>query len=179
MLKPVPSLIAALAAALVTVSTAAAVTGGTIDGVAHPYVGALVVDGSVQCSGVLVAPTVFVTAGHCAADGSRVSVSFDSKLGAGWTLASGTLEVDGDEGTLLVANLPAPPRDEVYQAWLQHKGSDGGIVPSSVFVVHDDGSGAVAIPEGLDGAARVLVTREPEGGSKKPTEGALLTAELE
>lgn len=98
MLKPVPSLIAALAAALVTVSTAAAITGGTIDGVAHPYVGALVVDGSVQCSGVLVAPTVFVTAGHCAVDGSRVSVSFDSKLGAGWTLATGTLEVDPAKG---------------------------------------------------------------------------------
>ena len=87
MLKPVPSMIAALAVALVTVSTAAAITGGGVDGDAHPYVGALVVDGSVQCSGVLVAPTVFATAGHCGVDGSRVSVSFDSKLDAGWSLA--------------------------------------------------------------------------------------------
>ena len=84
MLKPVPSLIAALAAALVVVSTAAAITGGGVDGNAHPYVGALVADGSVQCSGVLVAPRVFATAGHCAADGARVFVSFDSKLGEGW-----------------------------------------------------------------------------------------------
>ena len=70
MLKPVHSVFAALAVALVTVSTAAAVTGGGVDGDAHPYVGALVVNGSVECSGVLVAPTVFVTAGHCGADGT-------------------------------------------------------------------------------------------------------------
>ena len=91
MLKPVPSIISALAVALVTVSSAAAITGGSIDGDAHPYVGALVVDGFVECSGVLISPTVFATAGHCAADGRRVTVSFDSKLGAGWTLADGDL----------------------------------------------------------------------------------------
>ena len=51
MLKPVPSIIAALAVALVTVSTAAAITGGGVDGDAHPYVGALVVDGSVRVLG--------------------------------------------------------------------------------------------------------------------------------
>ena len=109
MLKPVPSMIAALAVALVTVSTAAAITGGGVDGDAHPYVGALVVDGSVQCSGVLVAPTVFATAGHCGVDGSRVSVSFDSKLDAGWSLLDGTLEVDPAKGSdLAVVVLDAP-----------------------------------------------------------------------
>ena len=72
-------------------------------------VGALVVDGSVQCSGVLVAPTVFATAGHCGVDGSRVSVSFDSKLGDGWTLQQGTLEVDPGKGAdLAVVVLDAP-----------------------------------------------------------------------
>ena len=109
MLKPVPSLLVALAAALVTVSTAAAVTGGSVDGDAHPYVGALVVDGSVQCSGVLVAPTVFATAGHCGVDGGRVSVSFDSKLGDGSTLHEGTLEVDSAKGAdLAVVVLDGP-----------------------------------------------------------------------
>ena len=109
MRKPVPSIIAALAVALVTVSTAAAITGGGVDGNAHPYVGALVVNGSVECSGVLVAPTVFVTAGHCGADGTRVSVSFDSKLTGGWSLLGGTLEVDPTKGAdLAVVVLDAP-----------------------------------------------------------------------
>jgi hypothetical protein len=107
--KPVPSIVAALAVALVTVSTAAAVTGGGVDGDAHPYVGALVVDGSVQCSGVLVAPTAFATAGHCGVDGARVSVSFDSKLDAGWSLLDGTLEVDPAKGAdLAIVVLDSP-----------------------------------------------------------------------
>jgi hypothetical protein len=108
-LKPVHSVIAALAVALVTVSTAAAVTGGGVDGDAHPYVGALVVNGSVECSGVLIAPTVFATAGHCGTDGTRVSVSFDSKLTGGWSLLGGTLEVDPTKGAdLAVVVLDAP-----------------------------------------------------------------------
>lgn len=119
-------------------------------------------------------------AGYALRDGTSTSTeTFTAYPTDESSLAGGTLEVDGDEGSLLVANLPAPPRDEVYQAWIQHVGTNGRIVPSSVFVVHSDGSGAVAIPEGLDGAAQVMVTREPDGGSKKPTEGALLTAELE
>ena len=109
MLKPVPSIISALAVALVTVSSAAAITGGGVDGDAHPYVGALVVDGFVECSGVLISPTVFATAGHCAADGTRVSVSFDSKLGTGWGLASGTFHVDpARRADLAVVVLDAP-----------------------------------------------------------------------
>ena len=95
------------------------------------------------------------------------------------SIASGELEVDGDEGSLQVTNLPAPRRDEVYQAWVQHTGQNGRTVPSSVFVVDNEGTGEVAIPSGLDGAARVMVTREPEGGSAKPTESPLLVAELE
>ena len=126
MLKPVPSLLAALAAALVTVSTAAAITGGGVDGDAHPYVGALVADGAVQCSGVLVAPTIFATAGHCGADGSRVSVSFDSQLGDGWTLRQGTLEVDSAKGAdLAVVVLDAPA--SVAPAALPAAGSAGSL----------------------------------------------------
>ncbi len=86
--------LASAVAALAAASTALGVTGSTVDGDAHPYVGALVAEGTVRCSGVLVAPTVFATAGHCGVDGERVSVSFDSKLGDGWSLQDGTLRVD-------------------------------------------------------------------------------------
>lgn len=94
---PIRTALVSLAAALTVVSAAAAVTGSTPDGDAHPYVGALVVDGSVACSGVLIAPTVFATAGHCGADGTRVEVSLNSKLDTSWTLAQGTLEVDASK----------------------------------------------------------------------------------
>lgn len=93
--------------------------------------------------------------------------------------ATGRLEVDGDAGMLHVANLPPTHDGEVYQAWVQDKGSAGGSVhASSVFVVSEQGVGDVAIPHGLSKAARVMVTREPKGGSEHPSENSLLTAEM-
>ncbi|HUQ21620.1 MAG TPA: trypsin-like serine protease [Gaiellaceae bacterium] len=109
MLKYVTSSVAALAVALVSISAAAAVTGGGVDGDAHPYVGALLVDGSVECSGVLVAPAVWATAGHCGAAGTRVAVSFDATLTAGSGFLGGTLVVDQTRGAdLAVVLLDAP-----------------------------------------------------------------------
>lgn len=114
-------LVAALAA-LTVATTAFAVTGSTPDGDAHPYAGALLVDGAVQCSGVLIAPTIFATAGHCGADGSRVAVSFASRLDDGASLLGGTLEVDPAKKAdlaVVVLDGPAP----VAPASLPHAGA--------------------------------------------------------
>jgi hypothetical protein len=80
--------------------SAASITGGTADGSAHPYAGALVVDGRVACSGVLVSPTVFLTAGHCVAGASaRIDVTFDQQLDpVSWTLMPGTAHLDPSYG---------------------------------------------------------------------------------
>lgn len=67
-------LLAAAAAATVLAlsgSPAQAVNYGELDGNAHPYVGLVVffnADGSPshRCSGTMISPTVFLTAGHCA-----------------------------------------------------------------------------------------------------------------
>ena len=93
--------------------------------------------------------------------------------------ASGRLEVMGDAGMLHVTDLPPTHDGEVYQARIQDKGSAGGSVhASSVCVVSEEGVGDVAIPHGLSKAARVMVTREPKGGSVHPSENSLLTAEM-
>lgn len=118
-------------------------------------------------------------AGWAVRDGSSTDArTFAAKPLNGKSLATGTLEVNGDQGSLMVRNLPPTRKGEVYQAWLQEPNGDGGgsVVPSSVFVLSKDGSGTVAIPSGLDHAARVMVTREPKGGSKVPGESALISA---
>ncbi len=67
------------------------------------------------------------------------------------------------------------PRDEVYQAWV----ADGdAIEPSSIFVVDSSGGGSASIPDIPSGADRVMVTREPAGGSEKPSTAPVLSAEL-
>lgn len=75
----------ALVAAVVVAVPALGITGGQVDGTAHPSVG-LVVDAAHTplCSGVLVSPTVVVTAGHCFAQSNvRVAVSFDPVVDLG------------------------------------------------------------------------------------------------
>lgn len=122
-------------------------------------------------------------AGWAVRDGSGTGSethTFAAKPLNGSSLASGTLSVNGDQGSLAVRNLPPTRKDEVYQAWIQDpSGADGGAVhPSSVFVVSEDGTGTVAIPSGLARASRVMVTREPKGGSKVPGESALISARI-
>jgi len=129
--------LSALAAALVTVSTAAAVTGSSPDGSAHPYVGALVVDGSVICSGVLVAPRVFATAGHCTASlppGARVQVTFDAEIDkSSWSLHDGASRThpgyksSGADDLAVVVLDEAPP---VTPATLPSAGAVDGVTGS-------------------------------------------------
>ena len=64
---------------------AAAITGGELDGEGHPNVGLMIaeIDGEPQwrCSGTLIAPTVFLTAGHCVGDGADAArVWFETDL---------------------------------------------------------------------------------------------------
>lgn len=62
-----------------------AVTNGQLDGTAHPYVGLAVFYSSTdtsaplwRCSGTLISPTVFVTAGHCTSGATSAAVWFDA-----------------------------------------------------------------------------------------------------
>jgi hypothetical protein len=69
---------------LLPAASASAITNGAPDGNRHPEVGALLAqqafsDGTwAECTGTLIAPTVFLTAAHCDEGVSRVNVTFDS-----------------------------------------------------------------------------------------------------
>jgi anti-sigma-K factor RskA len=90
--------------------------------------------------------------------------------------ASGSLKVhDDDTGTLEVRGMPSLEGDRVYQAWVQR---DGMIEPEPTFEVGADGRGVVAVPEDLSDAQAVMVTREPRGGSRAPSEKPILTVTL-
>jgi secreted trypsin-like serine protease len=90
----------ALIAVLVIPTRVSAITFGSVDGAGHPNVGALVSptqysDGTwLYCSGTLIAPTVFLTAAHCADDNGPAIVTFDTAYVAGDTTYSGTFHVD-------------------------------------------------------------------------------------
>ena len=81
-------------------SPAGAIVNGTADGNQHPAVGGLVnetqyPDGTwLYCSGTLISPTVFLTAAHCADDGTRVGVTFDPAYEDGDKVYYGTFHAD-------------------------------------------------------------------------------------
>ena len=72
---------------------ARAITNGLPDGTAHPYVG-VASSGDEFCSGTLLSPRAFVTAGHCTADfaasGQPTFVTFDANAGPSSTYITGT-----------------------------------------------------------------------------------------
>lgn len=87
---------------LTTTVPAAAIIWGQEDGDAHPYVGLVVfdVDGepSHRCSGTLLTPTVFLTAGHCTVGTDAARVWFDQEVvledpahGIGYPFNCGTI----------------------------------------------------------------------------------------
>jgi Anti-sigma-K factor rskA len=77
----------------------------------------------------------------------------------------------GDVAVLRTTGLAPLASGDVYQAWVRDGSS---IEPSSTYVVDRSGAGAVAIPESLAGADEVMVTREPAGGSERPSTAPLI-----
>jgi anti-sigma-K factor RskA len=87
---------------------------------------------------------------------------------------TGSLVRTGDAGVLRVSNLPQR-RGRIYEVWLVQ---DGKPVPSTLFQVGSNGTGAAGIPDGLDDSTQVMITSEPAGGSGQPTTQPVLSARI-
>src|SRR5207249_3810235 len=100
-IRPVFALVA-VTVALTATATAYGVLDGSLDAGRHPAAGALLVPGpnglEPECSGVLVSPRVFVTAGHCtnfaSAAGGAFVVFGDQLRPDTWTPIHGTAITD-------------------------------------------------------------------------------------
>lgn len=83
------SLLVVLIAMALTFSTVGAITDGELDGEGHPYVGLMVAQTASgaplwRCSGTLISPTLFLTAGHCTeAPAAHVEIWFDADVESG------------------------------------------------------------------------------------------------
>ncbi len=89
MKKVTVSLLLTLMLVFSTIGVASAVTDGELDGEGHPYVGLMVAQDEEgnplwRCSGTLLSPTLFLTAGHCTeAPAAHVEIWFDSDVESG------------------------------------------------------------------------------------------------
>lgn len=98
--------------------------------------------------------------------GAEVSVPF----------AKATLRVSSGRGTLQIAHLPQTAPGKVYEVWVKRGGA--AQPTDALFTVSSSGAASVGIPGTLKGVKAVMVTAEPEGGSKVPTSAPVIVASL-
>ncbi len=88
MKKAAVSIMLVLVLTLSVFGAAQAVTDGEPDGNGHPYVGLMVAQTANgaplwRCSGTLISPTLFLTAGHCTYGAGHVEIWFDADVESG------------------------------------------------------------------------------------------------
>jgi anti-sigma factor RsiW len=114
---------------------------------------------------------VVIAVGSSPAPGTR---TIDAQVTGQGTAA---LQVSKDHAQLVVHRFAAPPAGQIYEVWLQH--GKGALQPTTaLFSVTGQGDADVDVPGNLHGVSHVLVTREPAGGTSKPTHTPVITADL-
>jgi hypothetical protein len=94
--------VAACSRAVQDAGTLAQITNGELDGNGHPYVGLMVAQDATgkplwRCSGTLLSPTIFLTAGHCTeAPAAHVEIWFDADVESG--IPANGYPFNGDAG---------------------------------------------------------------------------------
>jgi len=73
---------------------------------------------------------------------------------------------EGDRGELHLTGVEQLPKGRVLEAWVER---DGIVEPVPALFAPDQAGRASTTIESMKGVSAVMVTREPAGGSKKPT----------
>lgn len=77
-----------------------------------------------------------------------------------------TMIQEGDGGKLELAGVPQPPKDKVFEAWVER---DGEVEAVPALIVPDRHGHAETTIADMRGVEAVMVTVEPRGGSETPT----------
>jgi anti-sigma-K factor RskA len=83
---------------------------------------------------------------------------------------------EGDRGELHLANVKPLPKGRVLEAWVERDGTVEAV--PGLFAPDQAGQASTTI-ENMKGVSAVMVTREPEGGSKKPTTTPIVEVPIE
>jgi anti-sigma factor RsiW len=90
---------------------------------------------------------------------------------------SAALRVSAGRGQLLLTHFAPPPSGEIYEVWVKH-GNRPPQPTNALFSVTRAGSANVAVPGTLGHGTTVMVTPEPQGGSRAPTHPPVLVVSI-
>jgi len=83
---------------------------------------------------------------------------------------------EGEKGEVRLAGVGQLPKGKVLEAWVEREGK---VEPVPALFAPDKAGNASTTIENLEGVSVVMVTREPEGGSKAPSGKPFVTVPLE
>ncbi|GAA3609007.1 trypsin-like serine protease [Agrococcus terreus] len=171
MRKLLLALAAAAALILGAATPASAITGNFVEDDEHPYVGLVVFyddagEFTSRCSGSLLTPTVFLTAGHCTDDNSSARVYFQQDAGANYDPATEVDPVSGYPESCAAGTLGTlcATSDELYNYGFDDFATfpntyDVGIVVLDQPIALEE-YGALAAPGTLDRLATARGTQD-------------------
>ena len=137
---------------------------------------------SLSLRGGAARPAVALAAGLVAALAVVGAVELGSSGSSGprviqASVGNAELRLAGGRAELIVRHLPSPPAGRIYEVWLKRPNRPPAPT-TALFSVTSSGAGYVGVPGDLSGVADVLVTPEPDGGSKTPTHAPVIVAPL-
>jgi anti-sigma-K factor RskA len=83
---------------------------------------------------------------------------------------------EGDRGEVHLANVKPLPKGRVLEAWVER---DGTVEAVPALFAPDQAGQASTTIENMNDVTTVMVTREPQGGSKKPTTEPIVVVPIE
>ncbi len=90
--------------------------------------------------------------------------------------ANVSVKVSGGHAELDVAGMPATAPNHVYEVWVKRAG--GAEPTNALFRVSSSGAATVGVPGSIAGVKQIMVTAEPNGGSRVPTTKPVIVASL-
>lgn len=88
---------------------------------------------------------------------------------------SASLRVSDGHAELTVRRFPAPARGRIYEVWLERAGAPPAPT-RALFSVTSSGAADVGIDDDLNGVRAIVVSSEPDGGSREPTSPPVIVA---
>lgn len=126
---------------------------------------------AVTCTAALLALAVLGGAQLGGSNRPEPAHVFDASVG------DATVKVSGSRAELIVRHLPQPGTGKIYEVWLKH-GNEPPRPTKALFDVDTAGRGDVVIPSSVRGVSALLVTAEPDGGTRSPTSTPVVVASL-
>ncbi len=103
--------------------------------------------------------------------GNDNPVTFEERIGP----MTVKMITEGDGGKLELAGVPQPPKDKVFEAWVER---DGEVEAVPALIVPDRHGHAETTIADMSGVETLMITVEPRGGSETPTGETVMEMEV-